>query len=103
MTVPTTIKSIRYHVIDASGTVLDVFAKKVNAVNKAVSFALEFKNDTFYVLKKSLHKESIVLEISIDAKFKFADATDVFGGMESACADKKKKIRGAYKKDNWRP
>lgn len=100
---PITTKTITYQVIDSSGTVLDVFSKKTNAVAKVVTLALEFKNDTFYVLKKSLQKEVIVLEISINAKFKFADAHSVYEGMESAAGGQKKKIHGAYKKDNWRP
>lgn len=103
MTHPTTIKSVRYQVIDSSGTVQDVFNQKANAVAKAVTLALEFKNDTFYVLKKHMHKEVIVLEIAINAKFKFADAESVFAGIESAAGGQKKKIRGAYKKENWRP
>lgn len=81
---PTTIKSIRYQVVDSSRIVLDVFSKKTNAVARAIALAMEFKNDTFYVLKKSLQKEVIVLEITINAKFKFADAEDVYAGMESA-------------------
>ncbi len=103
MTAPTTIKSIRYQVLDSSGTMLDVFSKKENAVAKAVAFALEFKNDTFYVIKKSLQKEIRILEISINAQFKFADAFDVLSGIESAASGQKKKIHGSYKKDNWRP
>lgn len=100
---PTTTKSIRYQVIDSSGTMLDVFSKKTNAVARAVILALEFKNDTFYVLKKSLQKEVIIFEIAINAKFKFVDAEDVYAGIESAAGGQKKKIHGAYKKENWRP
>lgn len=103
MTLPTTIKSIRYHVVDSSGTVLDVFSQKTNAVAKAITFALEFKNDTFYVIKKSSQKETTVLEIAINAKFKFADAEGIYAGMESAAGGQKKKIHGVYKKENWRP
>lgn len=82
---------------------LDVFSKKANAVARAMTLALEFKNDTFYVLKKSLKKEVIVLELTINAKFKFADAHSIYEGMESAAGGQKKKIGGAYKKENWRP
>lgn len=103
MTAPITTKSVRYHVVDSTGTVLDVFNQKTNAVAKAFAFATEFRGDTFYVVQKSLEKEVTILELMIQMNFKFADGFGVFEGIEKASAAQKKKIRGAYKKDNWRP
>lgn len=103
MTAHTTTKSIRYHVVDPSGTVLDVFLQKNNAVAKAVALALQYQSDTFYVVKKSLKKELTILEISLSAKFAFSDALAVFEGIELAGVSQKRKIAGVYKKENWHP
>lgn len=82
---------------------LEIFNQKKNAIANAFAFATEFRGDTFYVVKKSLQKEIIILEVMIQMKFKFADGAAVFEGIGQASAAQKKKISGAYKKDNWRP
>jgi len=103
MIAPTTTKTIRYQVVDSSGTVLDVFNKKTNAISTAFEFATKFRGDTFFVVKKSLKKEVTILEVMVQMKFKFSDAVDVLEGIGNAVSAEKKKISGAYKKENWRP
>lgn len=103
MTTPITAKSIRYQVIDSTGSVLDVFKQMENAVAKVFALASQFRGDKFLVIKKSLHKEEIVLELMMQMNFKFKDVSTVFGGIAKSAEEVKKINSSVWKKEGWRP
>ncbi len=90
---PFTIATPRYYVESANGTLLDVFAKRVNAIRAAIQLASEFPGTTVVVVKKVHRKRKVIFSFKMDLSMDFDDVQDVYRSIVDTYQKKLNKTR----------
>jgi hypothetical protein len=88
-----TLATPRYAVESASGTHCDVFNKRANAIRAAIQLATEYPGMTFQVVKKAMHKRTVVFSFMMEVQADFDDMKDVYGALMGAAQKKLNHIR----------
>lgn len=89
----------RYQIRGIKGDVFDVFNRRTNAIQAAISMAVEYPGATFQVIKQVFHKEKLIFQFKIETQVEFDDIQDMYRSVIETYQKKLNKTRFWRKPD----
>lgn len=83
----------RYLIESVNGDYFDIYNKKINAIQAAIDLAIQYPGVTFVVVKKILHKRTIIFRYALTMQAEFADLKNVYNSIIKTYQNKLDKMK----------